>query len=134
MHDARTKHGPTFWVIVALIVMLLYPLSFGPACWISERTEDDGKILSFVYGPIIRIAFENPTIGGFALKYACWGLRRYAVPVLHSQDNTKITKISWRTFSLWRQREAKNQPNPFMERPIEPPNGAGFGGGMGVPR
>jgi hypothetical protein len=40
-----------FWCLSLLAALVAYPVSFGPACWISERTED-GRILSAFYGPI----------------------------------------------------------------------------------
>ena len=37
--DQKKKPSAGFWVTVALVVVLVaYPLSFGPACWITSRT------------------------------------------------------------------------------------------------
>jgi hypothetical protein len=39
MTSARTKPGVAFWATVVVVVALVaYPLSFGPACWINNRT------------------------------------------------------------------------------------------------
>ncbi len=54
------KH-PTaaFWLTVALVVVLVgYPLSFGPACWISSYVDD--PVLAFtsvarVYSPFVSL-------------------------------------------------------------------------------
>ena len=36
----RKKSGVAFWAAVVLVVLLVgYPLSFGPACWITSRAE-----------------------------------------------------------------------------------------------
>ena len=44
----RKKPGVAFWATVALVVVLVgYPLSLGPACWINERT---GMPVSQGYG------------------------------------------------------------------------------------
>ena len=48
------KH-PTagFWIIVALVAVLVgYPLSFGPACWITSRTNVGVSAVPIVYRPI----------------------------------------------------------------------------------
>src|SRR5438105_4356030 len=33
MSDERKKPGVAFWATVVVTVLMLYPLSFGPACW-----------------------------------------------------------------------------------------------------
>jgi hypothetical protein len=39
MTTDRKKPGVAFWATVALVVVLVvYPLSFGPACWLDSRT------------------------------------------------------------------------------------------------
>jgi hypothetical protein len=41
------------WVVtVAIALPVLYVASFGPACWISQRTGAGGRILGVVYLPI----------------------------------------------------------------------------------
>jgi hypothetical protein len=38
MTSDRKKPGVAFWATVVLVVVVVgYPLSFGPACWISSR-------------------------------------------------------------------------------------------------
>jgi hypothetical protein len=47
----RKKPGVAFWATVVVVALLVaYPLSFGPACWIASRSED-WKIPRF-YWPI----------------------------------------------------------------------------------
>src|SRR4051794_20938257 len=44
----RKKPGVALWAAVALAVVLVgYPLTFGPACWFNERT---GRAVSGGYG------------------------------------------------------------------------------------
>ncbi|MSR60214.1 MAG: hypothetical protein EXS05_21675 [Planctomycetaceae bacterium] len=45
-----------FWIVVALVVLVGYPLSFGPACWITSRlgSTTGAEIVSRVYDPAIR--------------------------------------------------------------------------------
>jgi hypothetical protein len=42
-----------FWITVAILAMVvLYPLSLGPACWISSQTGTGAHVVSLVYRPI----------------------------------------------------------------------------------
>ena len=43
-----------FWITVALFAVLVaYPLSFGPACWITSRTGFGSRFLPNAYRPIL---------------------------------------------------------------------------------
>jgi hypothetical protein len=47
------------WTLAAVIAMpVLYVASFGPACWISSRTETGAGMVAIVYQPVIKIIFE----------------------------------------------------------------------------
>jgi hypothetical protein len=48
----RKKPGVAFWATVVLAVVLLYVASFGPACWISSRTNAGAAAVSTVYRPL----------------------------------------------------------------------------------
>jgi hypothetical protein len=51
---SERKPASGFWITVALVaVLVLYPLSFGPACWIVSRTNAGADWLPFCYRPII---------------------------------------------------------------------------------
>ncbi len=51
MNDRKPSAG--FWITVAVLAMLvLYPLSLGPACLISSRAGADGHAISVLYRPI----------------------------------------------------------------------------------
>jgi len=57
----RKQPGVAFWGAVVLVVILFgYPLSFGPACWISNYWQPSGQIVSVAYRPIIRAWFYGP--------------------------------------------------------------------------
>ena len=62
MNNARTKSSFGAWTLVAILVALLYLISFGPACWISERTGWDGSIVSTIYQPVLQVAMHGPEI------------------------------------------------------------------------
>ena len=46
------KPGVAYWMTVVIVVVLMYPLSFGPACWITSRTGGNG-VLPVIFRPII---------------------------------------------------------------------------------
>jgi hypothetical protein len=50
----RKKPGVAFWAtVVVVVVVLLYPISFVPACWISSRVQPSGKAVSLIYRPVL---------------------------------------------------------------------------------
>ena len=47
------KPGVAFWAMVVVVAVLVaYPLSFGPACWINRRTGIGGPVLATIYRPV----------------------------------------------------------------------------------
>jgi hypothetical protein len=54
MDDKKEKPGLAFWGIVAIGTLLLYPLSFGPACWLSSCIHRGQSEISFVYQPLMQ--------------------------------------------------------------------------------
>jgi len=56
MTSDRKKPGVAFWTTVVVVVLLVgYPLSFGPACWISSRTGFALRALPTVYRPFVML-------------------------------------------------------------------------------
>lgn len=53
MSEDRKKPGMAFWATVAAVVLLAYPISFGPACWIASRTGIGVQALPTIYRPVI---------------------------------------------------------------------------------
>jgi hypothetical protein len=48
------NHPAVFWATIALFVVLVgYPLSFGPACWVVSRTDVGTEWLPYCYRPIV---------------------------------------------------------------------------------
>jgi hypothetical protein len=71
----RKKPGVAFWATV-VVVLLLYPLSFGPACWLASRT-DTGKnaVFKTVYWPLGWLVYQDIPVVGYMLgAYACAGM------------------------------------------------------------
>ena len=60
-----TPRKPTagFWFTVALVAVLAgYPLSFGPACWISSRSGTGVSVVNSAYQPMLGLAFDGPDV------------------------------------------------------------------------
>jgi hypothetical protein len=51
MGDEQRKPRIGFWATVAFSIALLYPLSFGPACWLAARPDVPPGVKSGDYGP-----------------------------------------------------------------------------------
>ena len=72
------KHpSAAFWITAALVVVLAgYPLSFGPACWLTSHTGIGTPFVPTVYRPLIRIFSDpgstqpNSQIGQILLSYS----------------------------------------------------------------
>src|SRR5438552_515212 len=58
---SRNKPTAGFWITLALVAVLVgYPLSFGPACWITLDGWIGHHRLKSVYRPIARAATRGP--------------------------------------------------------------------------
>jgi|SRR6516165_7911756 hypothetical protein len=51
--DKKWKPGVAFWATVVVVVALLYPISFGPACWITSRMNFGASAVPIFYRPAI---------------------------------------------------------------------------------
>ena len=66
------KPTAEFWITVAFLAVLVgYPISFGPACWVSSRhgRSSSAEIVSHIYAPAIRVCSRCPN---FVLDFAWW--------------------------------------------------------------
>jgi hypothetical protein len=64
MSDERKKPGVAFWATVVVVAVLLaYPLSFGPACWICGGPAQpiNGNFCAF-YRPLLKLWRRCPQI------------------------------------------------------------------------
>lgn len=70
----QKKPGFGFWATVVATVLVLYPLSFGPACWIVSRYVGMSEVLSIVYRPLVCVVVEFPdsTTATLIRRYASW--------------------------------------------------------------
>jgi hypothetical protein len=61
---SRKKPSVAFWATVALVVVLVgYPLSFGPACWLVGTGVLKHDPVLTVYKPIVRLSVECGQFG-----------------------------------------------------------------------
>ena len=78
---SRNKPTVGFWIAAALAGMLLYAVSFGPACWFGERNRVGTSTISTVYCPIIWLASSNKgPVARAILWYAALGAGPRAEP------------------------------------------------------
>jgi hypothetical protein len=61
MTSDRKHPSAALGITVALVVVLVgYPLSMGPACWISSRLNAGARAVTFAYEPINWIRDRSP--------------------------------------------------------------------------
>ena len=61
MDREHRKLGTRFWAAVAVLTILIsYPLSFGPACWIAARFDGGESVWNLAYHPLIVILLNSP--------------------------------------------------------------------------
>ena len=85
------KHPPSaaLWITVALVAVLVgYPLSLGPACWIASRM--GGGDLTFVYRPLLTAARRSRAVNAALHLYA-----NLLSPSGGYWDLDKYGRISW---------------------------------------
>ncbi len=73
MTPDRKKPSAGFWITVALVgVMVGYPLSFGPACWITSRTNTGASAIPVLYRPLTwaMSPYSDTTINRVSTWYA----------------------------------------------------------------
>ena len=56
----RNKPGVAFWATVVVVALAAYPLTFGPACWITSRTNVGVPVVNFVYLPMMWLYDISP--------------------------------------------------------------------------
>src|SRR5262245_25984190 len=48
----RKKPTAGFWTVALVVVLVGYPLSFGPACWVTSRTGFGASVIPTIYRPM----------------------------------------------------------------------------------
>jgi len=68
------QSASVFWITVALLAALVvFPLSMGPACWISSRMNSGMAAVELIYQPLMRACWHGATPSGILWKYVVWG-------------------------------------------------------------
>lgn len=90
MNEPRVRKSRSWISIAVLAVVVLYPLSFGPACWIYSRTyskfhhASSSVFLDTVYYPIIWMQASGPRpVRSMIENYSNWGTARYRIRFHH---------------------------------------------------
>jgi hypothetical protein len=85
----RKQPSVAFWATVVLVTVLVgYPLSFGPACWICDRMTIDTRIIGIAYRPILLAWEHSPEeVGAFLDWYSKIGAH---------QNSTWMSDGTWR--------------------------------------
>ncbi len=74
MSEEGQTTGVAFWGCILLLVLLAYPISMGPACWISSRLGLGANLVSRIYAPVIRICDRGPdSIRKLSMRYSEFG-------------------------------------------------------------
>ena len=72
MSPDRKKPGAAFWAAVVVVVALAYPISFGPACWLTKWGYINSTISGRLYRPILRHSVGKD--GRLASAIRCYAL------------------------------------------------------------
>ncbi len=75
MSTERGASSATVITVTAVVLLLLYPISFGPACWLAARTEViSAEWISTLYAPLLWSHDRCPNIVQQAIRsYANFG-------------------------------------------------------------
>jgi hypothetical protein len=94
--NRREKPGVGLWAAVVVIAVLVgYPLSIGPACWVKDRYSPESKfMLGDAYRPIIWTADRCPEFVKAGLRwYLSVGLREREYATFSDHSITLWTRI-----------------------------------------
>jgi len=59
MTPSRSKPGVAFWATVVVVVLVAYPLSFGPACWLAPHSETVHRCIHVLHYPILWMTLKT---------------------------------------------------------------------------
>ena len=93
------KHpSAAFWITMALVAVLVgYPLSFGPACWLADRRVLPIHKTATVYRPILAAAYHGPADIRRALQWYGRLMKVHHDPaMLHMALDAKVIRVTCR--------------------------------------
>ncbi len=83
------KPGIAFWATVVLVLVLAYPLSFGPACWITSRAEWLQPAFEYAFWPLVWAANRTtPASWDLLRPYATCGMPEMGLIPLPECDDS----------------------------------------------
>jgi hypothetical protein len=93
--DRQSKPSAGFWCTIAISVAALYAMSFGPACWLSDR-HDFVKIewISTAYRPILAFSPDGKLTGPVGW-YAHLGVSDSTLEIEHGRLGWKQPFYDW---------------------------------------
>lgn len=100
MSENRKKLGVVFWATVVLVVVLIgYPISFGPVCWLSDRHFIPDTLPHAIYTPLARLLanYYSDRICDFATDYGLWASGDPGFPaalMLMGNERTRVWNIA----------------------------------------
>jgi hypothetical protein len=75
MSDGRKKPSVAFWASVAVVVVLIgYPLSIGPAVWLTGRKYAKESTVTSFYWPVLWSAGQTPPLENALVWWGSLGL------------------------------------------------------------
>lgn len=98
MSSNRKKPGVAFWTIVITVLLLLaYPISFGPACWMADREIVATSVVRDVYDPLWAVILSCPRpIQRMMYHYGRAGAPVNVLPFCCAQD---VYARAWARYS-----------------------------------
>ncbi len=67
---SRKKPGVAFWAtVVVVVVIVANPVSFGPACWLTNRGYIDSTTSGRIYRPMLQLCVQKHARLGEILRW-----------------------------------------------------------------
>lgn len=82
--DERRKKPIWPWIVAMVVaVPVLYVASFGPACWISSRTNAGMEMIPVVYSPLVSVWYRGG-VPARALNWYCnlWSSKNWGFTIV----------------------------------------------------
>ena len=98
------KPTVVFSITVALVAVLVaYPLSFGPACWVNSRNGFGNRLLvPILYQPILRLGSDNENLSAALIHwYAGVGAVDRMKPVIQPPDGVGSSGVVQQSLTPW---------------------------------
>ena len=93
---SRKKTGAAFWATVGLAVVLAYPLSFGPACWLASRHRISHELFNRIYwrlGWATQRKFSMPAFDALYAYGSLWLPKDGALAWDYDRDRTGSSSV-----------------------------------------